>query len=91
MRDWLSGGCIDDLQELKDDLTGPEYEFQGISDKLILEPKEKMKKRGHASPDHGDALACTFAVRVPRRDLRASRQNSARVRVAKNTDYLVLG
>jgi len=73
MRDWLAGAAIDDGQRLMDDLTGPEYDFIGRDgDKMGLEPKEKMKKRGLASPDDGDALACTFAVRVARRDGAAS-------------------
>lgn len=90
MRDWLGGGCIDGVQELSDDLAGPEYKFQGSSDKLRLETKEEMKARGLSSPDHGDALACTFAVKVPRRDsklLRGARRN----RVASGMDYPIFG
>ena len=68
MRDWLSGGCIPDMQELKDDLTGPEYGFQKNGDKIALESKDTMKARGLSSPDHADALACTFAVKVARKD-----------------------
>lgn len=88
MRDWLRGGCIDDHQELKDDLAGPEYRFQGSSDKIVLESKEDMKGRGLASPDHGDALAVTFFAKVARRDMRASRNGgNRRVRQADGTDY----
>jgi len=82
MRDWLNGGCIDSNTDLGDDLCGPEYRFQGHGDKIILEPKEEMKKRGLPSPDHGDALACTFAVKVARKDTRASRHTSRQVKVA---------
>jgi hypothetical protein len=28
---------------------------------ILLEPKDSMKRRGVASPDIADALACTFA------------------------------
>lgn len=92
MRDWLGGGCVPDDQDLHNDLVGPNYSFQGQSDKIILEPKERMKARGLASPDFGDALACTFAVRVARRDTNAARRLSQRPgRVAKNVDYPMFG
>lgn len=92
MRDWLRGACIDGHQELKDDLSGPQYKFMGSSDRLMLESKEEMKKRGLASPDHGDALACTFSIKVARRDATASRFNaSRRSRVANGVDYSIFG
>lgn len=63
MRHWLTGGCIPDHQGLHDDLIGPEYGFN--ADQAVqLEKKEHMKQRGLASPDDGDALACTFAEPV---------------------------
>jgi len=73
MRDWLGGGCIDKEQDLIDDLSGPQYKFMGSSDKIMLETKEEMKRRGFSSPDHGDALACTFAVKVARQDFKTRR------------------
>lgn len=86
MRDWLTGAAIDASPELAADLCGPEYTFAGRDgDKQILEPKEKMKKRGLASPDHGDALACTFAVRVARKDNPVHRYRG--VRIARDVDY----
>lgn len=92
MRDWLGGACVPDDQELKDDLVGPCYKFQGRSDKLMLESKEEMKKRGLASPDVGDALACTFAVKVARKDnhlRRGGRVNGPSRNVAKDVDYKI--
>jgi len=90
MRDWLLGAAIDASPELFADLTGPEYSFAGRDgDKQILEPKEKMKKRGLASPDHGDALACTFAVRIARKDNPAARHRGTRV--ARDVDYPIFG
>lgn len=86
MKDWLGGSCIDDDVDLCDDLVGPEYEFKGHSDKIMLEPKEKMKKRGLHSPDDADALACTFAVRVARKD-NALNKGTRRSSVAKGIDY----
>jgi hypothetical protein len=63
MRAWLDGGCIPDDQAIEDDLIGPEYGFNG-EQAIQLEEKKHMKKRGLASPDDGDALACTFAEPV---------------------------
>ena len=90
MREWLGGGSIPDDSELKDDLLGPEYGFQSGGDNILLESKEKMKARGLASPDNADALALTFAVRVPRRDMRSSRHGRRR-QVARDVDYDVFG
>jgi len=90
MRDWLSGGCLDSCVDLKDDLVGPEYEFNRL-EKIKLEAKEKMKKRGLASPDHGDALACTFAIKVARRDIRASRKVRGSGSKVHGVDYDVFG
>ncbi|WP_085905889.1 terminase [Kiloniella majae] len=61
MRDWLKGGDIPaDDQELETDLTAIEYGFDA-KNRLQLERKEDMKKRGLHSPDVADALALTFA------------------------------
>lgn len=86
MREWLKGAMIDNNQKLCDDLCGPEYEFAGREDKIKLEAKEKMKKRGLASPDHADALAVTFHAKVARKDLTAARGGAGRrTLIAKNT------
>ena len=89
MRDWLGGACIDNDRDLLDDLTAPEYKFQGNSDKIMLEAKEQIKARGFSSPDDADALACTFAVKVARRDLSTARRGSGRQKVAKDVDYAI--
>lgn len=90
MRDWLQGACLPDDQELKDDLVGPQYEFDKY-ERIKLESKEKMKKRGQASPDCGDALACTFAVKVARRDSRVAKKKGGSGRQVKDVDYKVFG
>ena len=91
MRDWLRGACIDRDTDLIDDLTAPEYKFQGSSDRQMLEAKEQLKARGFASPDNADALACTFAVKVARSDLRASKGPRGPTRVARDLDYPFFG
>lgn len=63
MRDWLENGAIDSDRRLETDLSSPGYRHDR-HDRLVLESKEDMKKRGLASPDDGDALALTFAQRV---------------------------
>jgi hypothetical protein len=68
MRDWLAKGAIDAPGPpwgtvLESDLTGPGYHHDK-QDRIVLESKDDMKKRDLASPDHGDALAMTFAQRV---------------------------
>jgi hypothetical protein len=64
MKDWLTTGAIDQKDnKLETDLTAPGYHINR-QDKLVLESKEDMAKRGVASPDDGDALALTFAMSV---------------------------
>lgn len=72
MRDWIGGAMLSSESEedrkLIEDLVGPEYEFMGREDRIKLESKEKMKKRGLASPDNADALAVTFHCSIARKD-----------------------
>jgi hypothetical protein len=63
LKEWLRDGAIDNDPGLAADLAGPCL----VSDKqqrIKLEDKELMKKRGLDSPDDGDALALTFAQTV---------------------------
>lgn len=64
MRDWLDGGQIPDEPEMETDLTGPDYGYHPTKGCLVLETKDEMKSRSIDSPDLGDALAMTFAVKV---------------------------
>lgn len=65
MKEWLGNlGCIDPKDsKLEIDLTSPGYHINR-QDKLVIESKEDMAKRGVDSPDDGDALALTFAAKV---------------------------
>lgn len=68
-REWLrEGGAIDDSPELESGLISVEYSHNSQMDRLLLESKESMKKRGLDSPDDADALCMTFAYSVARRD-----------------------
>ena len=89
LRDWLGGGGIALSPQLFSDLTAPEYGPHGkAGDATMLETKEHLHDRGFNSPDQGDALALTFAVRVSRRDTQTARSTS-RVRQAQGLDYNV--
>jgi len=68
IRDFLADGIIPDAVPgqdtgLVDELTAPTY---SMSDKeeIQLERKRDMRRRGVASPNVADALACTFAYPV---------------------------
>jgi len=52
LRDWLERGAIDPSAALETDLTEPGYRHDK-QDRLLLESKEDMKKRGVDSPDDG--------------------------------------
>jgi hypothetical protein len=93
MREWMGGGCLPNDKDLISDLVGPEYKFMGASDKIMLETKEEMKKKGLHSPDDADALACTFAIKVAHRELRTAKNSINRKanRVAAGMDYNIFG
>lgn len=87
MRHWLDSGSIPDHQGLEDDLIGPEYSFNA-DQAVLLEEKKHMKARGLASPDDGDALACTFAEPVMPRALPNSLDPSRYRRTADDAEDL---
>jgi hypothetical protein len=73
LRDWLPGGQIEtdggEKFSLSDQLTNRGWRWSGREDhKKILETKDDLQRRGVASPDDADALACTFHLNPPRRD-----------------------
>jgi len=68
LRAWLPRGCIvSEIQgndaNLEDELTGPTFSLN-IKEAIQLEAKKEMRRRGVASPNVADALACTFAYSV---------------------------
>jgi len=67
-RDWLmEGGAIEANEDLKLDLTAPEYGPADAGHK-VLERKKETKKRAGFSPDLGDSLALTFAFPVVKQE-----------------------
>jgi hypothetical protein len=63
MKEWLLTGAIDADPQLEVDLAGPGIRPDN-QQRIWLEDKEHMKKRGLDSPDDADALALTFAAPV---------------------------
>ncbi len=63
LKDWLAEGAIDAFPRLESDLLGPGLRPDRLQ-RIWLESKEDMKKRGIDSPDDADALALTFAQPV---------------------------
>ncbi len=51
---------------LVDELTSPGYKMNG--DKIKLESKDEMRRRGIDSPDYADALALTFAMPIQKNE-----------------------
>lgn len=65
LREWLEHGCIpEEVPELETaiptEMSNPTYTF-AREDTIQLEGKKDMKRRGVASPDYSDALACSLA------------------------------
>ena len=71
IKDWLKkGGAIDPKDDrLYEDLIGPELAPRADG-AYQLESKQDMKARGLPSPNRGDALALTFALKVHSRNER---------------------
>jgi hypothetical protein len=71
MKEWLkSGGAIPEIQQLYDDLIGPET-VPRMDGKIQLESKKDMKARGLPSPNKGDCLAQTFAFNIQKKNRNA--------------------
>lgn len=91
LKEWLAIGAVPDDSRLVSDMTSPEYGYDPVTNKLVLEAKEHMRdKRGLASPDMADALAMTFAQTVARNDSRTGRTGGG-ARVARDVDYQMFG
>lgn len=73
MRDAMHEMYLPDDMQLRSQLLAVQYFLVGGEGKIQLESKEKLKDRLNFSPDIADALAYTFAVNLPRRDVRNTR------------------
>ena len=62
-RDWFAKrDCVFVDDDTGAELTAIRYKVRDSSGKVQVESKDEMKKRGHSSPDMGDAFVLTFAV-----------------------------
>jgi len=87
-RQWLmDGGAIYDDNDLEEQLTTRDY-WHDAKDRLVLEPKDELKKRLGISPDWADSLYLTFAQAVPKREIpRGDLDRIPGQRVARSSDY----
>ncbi len=90
-KEWLETGCIPNDKDLLEDFKAPQYEWHPVSNKLVLESKDDMKKRGYASPDMAEALLQTFARPVARNDMRSSIAMRRKTAIARDIDYRIFG
>jgi hypothetical protein len=77
-RDWLDepgGADVPDEDSLQTDACAPQYHYNS-NQYLLIESKEKMRKRGVRSPDEWDAVALTFAAPVREKPKRTSQRNA---------------
>lgn len=88
MREWLEqGGAIPNIPELKTDLVTPTYGYDKAN-RMKLESKDEIKKRGGHSPDIADALALTWAFPVA---MHAAYGMHNRRNTVANNDFDVFG
>jgi hypothetical protein len=69
MRDWFEAGGaqIPDDADFERQLTSPNFYItrgKTQNGSIFLEHKDDLKKRGMASPDKGDCLAMSFAIKL---------------------------
>lgn len=81
LNDWLNDEELEvqipDEDTLESDLCAVKAWYDSM-DRLCMESKDDMKKRGVPSPDEGDAAALTFAYPVTKKNHDDSRSNSSR-------------
>lgn len=82
-KSWIEDGAqIPDNDDFHADLTAPKYS-RDSNQRLKIESKEDMRKRGIRSPDLADALAMTFAFPVQDADLATDRHHTAPRRIQR--------
>jgi hypothetical protein len=85
MGQWFKDGGvkIEDEDDLHSDLIAPHFTFDSQG-RLKLESKDEIKKRYTKSPDLGDALALTFAFKIPNREIKERYGNQRQMQVQSN-------
>lgn len=86
MGEWMERtGCIPADIELEQELTAREYRYDA-QNRIQLEKKSDMKKRGLSSPDCADAVGLTFAMQMPARDILEARRKRVQQRSERGYD-----
>lgn len=85
MAKWFKDGGVtmEDNDEIHSDLIAPRFTFDSQG-RLKLESKDDIKKRYTKSPDLGDALALTFAYKVPNKQNRERYGNQRQIQAQQN-------
>jgi hypothetical protein len=65
LREALPFMDLPDDRELAEELCSPKFRHELRTERLLLEPKAEMAKRGVRSPNKADALAFTYWFTVP--------------------------
>lgn len=67
MKEWVMREAVIPPKDeiLRESLTIPGYGHEKKTERLLLESKDSIRKRSQNSPDDADALAMTFAHRLP--------------------------
>lgn len=73
---------LPDDNDLEKQLTSRKYGFEG-SNRWIIETKAAFKERGFESPDESDAVAMTFALKLPPADILQARRKAAKEKAAR--------
>ena len=86
VKEWLQTGDIPDDEEIFRQLISPEYGFDK-KNRILIESKDDMVKRGVESPDIADMLGLTLAVKIVSEAVRESGQWQQQVAIV---DYDIL-
>lgn len=89
-KEWMEhGGAIPDDAELKAELSKVEYKFDKRS-RILLEPKDEVKKKTGKSPDLADGFVLTFAKPVQPKRRFGAEMAFAKGRQMCNCEYSIM-
>ena len=88
---WMEeGGAIPNMIGLIQELSSVEYKFDKRS-RILLEPKDEVKKKTGKSPDLADGFVLTFAKPVAPRLRQGPEEFGQEKRKMCNTEYSIMG
>lgn len=89
-KEWMeNGGAIPNMSELRTELSKVEYKFDRRS-RILLEPKDEVKKKTGKSPDLADGFVLTFAKPVRPKLRYGPEQRGAKESRMCNTEYSIM-